>query len=180
MKTIPTARYFLLLFVGTAIPFGTYMARSEGIPAGIISGLVFGAWMSLTLGALHSSASKQSGNHVLSVEQSADFVFRGSYDEAVTAALDALRRIGVNVGKIPASRGAGITAKTRPTWKSFGEVLEIRFLPHGDREVFVTLSSRPWIRKTMADYGKNYENILAVKEAMLLAAPERGSRVNPT
>ena len=61
------------------------------------------------------------------------------------------------------SKGADyINFKTRFTWKSWGEYISITIL----KDNIVEISSKPIIKSTVLDYGKNMDNIRMIKSIL--------------
>ena len=52
-----------------------------------------------------------------------------------------------------------VLAKTGISWKSFGEVVSISATPINDESTIIEIASRPSLRSTVMDYGKNIENV---------------------
>jgi hypothetical protein len=59
-----------------------------------------------------------------------------------------------------------ITAKTRASFFSFGEIITMRFMGLDTGEVNVQISSEPILPHTKIDYGKNCRNVAAISKAL--------------
>ena len=80
------------------------------------------------------------------------------YEQAFRACGSALDNMALREVQSDESSGA-ITAKTKMTWKSFGEIIDIRIIGLNENKTRIEVQSRPLLRTTMVDYGKNLENI---------------------
>lgn len=78
-------------------------------------------------------------------------------DKAVLAARNAL----LTVPKIKdvVTTGRSIKAKTRVTFRTFGENIAITAIPSGTDDAKLTIESKPRFSGTTIDYGKSYENV---------------------
>lgn len=52
-----------------------------------------------------------------------------------------------------------IKAKTKITWRSFGEIVKISAKSLGDSETLIEIKSSPFIPTAVIDYGKGLENV---------------------
>ena len=164
---------YLKLFLATGIPFGISMGMFyslhgvfEGLMVGLLAGLFFGGFMSLLLGFLHTWSVKRissgkseeatSVHHVRSVE------LRLPYDKAFNLCIESLSLLK-KYRIIEEDRSQGkIVAKTGMTWKSWGEVITFEVGEIGNDRTQIEVSSRPAVRTTLVDYGKNLENVKTI------------------
>ncbi|MBD9469213.1 hypothetical protein [Pseudoxanthomonas sp. PXM01] len=91
------------------------------------------------------------------VEQTRTVHIDCSPDKALLAARSALLAIPTIKGVT--STGRSITAKTRVTFRTFGEVMSITAVPSDADSAELTIQSKPRFWGTTIDYGKNYENV---------------------
>ena len=122
--------------------------------------------MTVGIGGLHFAFARV-GARVLDVDQTDQFVVTRPVDSAVSAAEDALRGVGVDRPRVEQAGGAVVLeGRTRMTWKSFGETVRVELGPRVGDATPVHVTSRPWLRTTIADYGKNLANVRAIRAAI--------------
>jgi hypothetical protein len=91
--------------------------------------------------------------HVRNVE------LRLPYDKTVDLCIESLRLIKkCKIQKEDRSQGK-IVARAGMTWRTWGDVISFDFLKIGNDRIQVEVSSRPAVRTTLVDYGKNLENV---------------------
>lgn len=161
-------------FLLMGIPFGICMGllqasehgASAGLTKGITSGIFFGGSMTLVLGFLQrrSVRNVSPGNSAdaMDVHQVRKLELRLPFDQAFDLCIESLGEI--KRGKVRSQeRSAGkIVAKTGMTWKTWGDTITFDLRKTGDDSVQIEVSSRPALRMTMYDYGKNLENVEAL------------------
>ena len=153
------------------IPFGLFMGifnsfqygTSLGLVAGIVEGIFFGGFMSLMLGFLHSRSVKRmslgKSEEAIGVHHVRNVELRVPYDKAFDLCIESLSLIKkCNIQNKDRSQGK-IVAKAGKTWKTWGDVISFDVRRAGNDETQVEVSSRPAVRTTLVDYGKNLENI---------------------
>ncbi len=130
------------------------------------TGLLFGGLMALILGSLHiwsvrrMPAGRSEG--ALSVHHVREVELRLSYDEAFdlcVSSLAAVRKCRIlredrSLGKIDARAGM--------TWKTWGDVVSLEVRRTSGDLTRVEISSRPALRTTLVDCGKNLENVESI------------------
>lgn len=134
----------------------------EGIIAGLTGGAVFACYFSIALGSSHMFYLKIMRRHagnVYSVCQSQKIMIHGSYGAVFDRCLEAIKQI--NKGQIlTEDRVLGrIHGKTGWTWRSFGEHIEFKLIKTNEEDIETIYTSAPIMGWTLADYGKNYDNI---------------------
>lgn len=80
------------------------------------------------------------------------------YQAAFDRAKNTLPLIGARMDYCNASEGI-IKASTGRSWKSFGEIIEIKI--GKNRNTTIHVQSKPLVKFTVMDCGRNYENIQA-------------------
>lgn len=65
------------------------------------------------------------------------------------------------------ARHAKIVARTALTWKSFGETVQIIIRKINETQTRVCILSRPALKTTLLDFGKNLENVVTIKETLM-------------
>ena len=89
---------------------------------------------------------------------------RCSYNEAFNLCMSALNSVEIGAKILDVDKSSGfIVAKTRPTMKSWGEVIIFNIREVDDR-VRIEVISKPQIRTQLLDYGKNYENVKKIAD----------------
>ena len=155
-------------FLVTTISFGVLMiifdyATGSDIElfSFLLTIVLFGLTMSLVFVSLQISELKRLGveeltAESLSVEQHRSFTSSLTKQKAV-------ERINIDpaFSKMKIRKTAsGLRIKTPITLKSFGEVINIEFnQPLANDPLKISISSRPKIKTTMVDLGKNMENV---------------------
>jgi len=153
------------------LPFGAIMAvlysfqhgLAKGLVAGVVAGLVYGVLMSLILESMHRWAVKRSssdgGDEALGVAHVRTVGLQLAPDEAFDLCLKALGEIRKSkIQRQDRSRGV-ILAKAGMTWRSWGDEIRLDAREVGAQRTEVEVSSRPAVRTTLIDYGKNLENV---------------------
>jgi hypothetical protein len=173
------ARVFAATAAGFALCIGIFAVPvswiagnlATGLVASLIAGAGFGVAMALLLGFAHEIAARRStGVRDAAVRQEETFVLDGELDDAVDLAMDGLYAIGAGVLSVERGPDARLAARRGWSWKSFGEDMSVEVTPL-DRGVRVVVRSRPRLRTTLVDYGRNLENVQAVRAAMERAPP---------
>ncbi|WP_324276269.1 hypothetical protein [Blastococcus brunescens] len=165
-------RTVALLFVATGVPFGLLSGAAAGfvidsaragLATGIGAGLVFGGLMAVLLGSLDAVADRAPQDARRGPRQDTTVPVRGGADlpDRIVAVLRGLpaeiREADVGAGRY--------RARTRWSWKSFGEEVTVQLTgdPSAPR---VVVSSRPVIATTVVDYGKGRSNVAEVADAL--------------
>lgn len=143
-----------------------------GIPSGLAIGAVsviyFGGFMSLSLGFLHiksvermalgKSAEAMGVHHVRNVE------LRLPYDKAFDLCIESLSLIKKCKIRNEDRFQGRIVAKAGMTWKTWRDTISFEVRKTGNGGIQIEVSSRPALRTTMVDYGKNLENVEKIVE----------------
>lgn len=155
-------------FLVTTIAFGILMMifdYATGSDIELISFLLttvlFGLTMSLVFVTLQISELKRLGVEELTAESLSVEQHR-RFESSITKQ-KAVERINIDpvYSKMNIRKTAnGLRIKTPITLKSFGEIISIEFdQPLASDPLKITLTSRPKIKTTMVDLGKNLENV---------------------
>jgi hypothetical protein len=152
----------------------------KAIGVGVVAGLFFGLSMAVVLSAMHRWGMKKRGFDPGSSDSSVDVRERITLPLASDQAL-ALCRSAVE--QVPKARGvrvnaesATLAARVGMSWASFGEHIECRVQP-GDGGSTLEIRSRPALRTTIVDYGKNRENVERIRAVLTGSAP--GDTLSP-
>ena len=158
---------FFKLFFYTGVPSGILMGYFyHSFSQGLTFGLFFGFFCTLCFRIMETIALKKIG------KRDSDFSVRQERKFEVTMLKqDAIRKIKLVLDEMKAkilnddSSNGIIEAKAGFSWKSFGEIIIVRFSGNnGKMEIFV--ESRPALATTMVDYGKNLQNVEKFQELM--------------
>ncbi len=166
---------YLKLFLYTGIPYGIFMGIYYsyqggiylGCKAGLSSGLLFGCIMSLILGTLHWVFTKRnksrSENNSTGVHHIRQFELTEKYSKVFEICIQSLEEIKKSKVITEDRRKGLIEAKTGITWKTFGDKIQFVLTKINEDCTKVEVSSRPAVRATLVDYGKNLENIQIIE-----------------
>ena len=162
-------KIYLKLLLTTGVPFGILagviysllFSPLTGLIAGLLAGILFGGLMSLILGTLHTWSVKRlpfKSKNVMDIHQVRSVEMKLLYDKVFDLCIESLRLIR-KCRIVEENRSQGkIIARTGITWKSWGEIITFDIRKMND-VIQVEISSRPVVRTTLVDYGKNLENV---------------------
>ncbi|MBI5739194.1 MAG: hypothetical protein HZA16_00605 [Nitrospirae bacterium] len=161
----------LKIFLASGVPFGIFAAilfssfygTDAGLPGGLISGLVFGFLMFIILGFLHSRAVKriagEKSGEAMGTCHVRDIKLPLPYDRTFDLCIDSLKLIRrCRVQEEDRSQGR-ITARSSINWKTWGDTISFDITGINSENTAVKVTSRPTVRTTIVDYGKNLENV---------------------
>lgn len=167
---------YLKLFLAMGIPFGILMGIFDSLRYGFFSGLIsglfegifFGVFMSLTLGSLHSQSVKrmpyENSEESMGVHHVRNVELRLPYDDVFNICIESLSSIKkFKIQKEDRSQGK-IVARTSVSWKTWGDVISFDVCRIDNNRTQVIVSSKPVVRITLVDYGKNLENVERIVE----------------
>lgn len=174
---------FFRLFCFCGLTFGLIqgvIAALEGqsprvaLLVGLGAALFFGLLMAASLTALSWWRMKRNGIDPHTARAGVDVHERITVpltpDQALALCRSAVKRVpgasGVQVDTVSAT----VEARVGMTWASFGERIECRVAP-AEGATEVSIRSRPALRTTIADYGKNRENVQRIRTQLLAHAP---------
>ena len=162
-----------LIFLAIGISIGMIMGIIFSFQHGIRFGLVFiaigavfglfGGFVSLIFAFLHSWTVKRmpSGNteESIGVHHVRNIELNLPYDMAFNLCLESLSLIkNCKVQNEDRAQGK-ILGKAGMTWKTFGDIISFEVSKNANNGIKVEVSSRPAVRTTLIDYGKNLENV---------------------
>lgn len=165
-------KLYLKLFLATGIPYGLIMGLYRGdATTGLVLGSFFGLFMSLSLGTMHFIYSKKlksygSGN-TTGVHQEKTLELQLPFYKICNLCITSLEAVnGRIVEKSEQEEGtsAKVVAKTKMTWKSFGESIQFDIHKINSDKTEVKISSKPTLGTTLVDYGRNLENIEKISD----------------
>ncbi|MEL6343760.1 MAG: hypothetical protein AAFV53_11555 [Myxococcota bacterium] len=143
----------------------------------VLGGAFFGLFMAVFASLSMAVTGTNGGRHAfqpVDVHQRRTLFVPLSPADALLAAQDAIRALGVSSVE---RDDQSLTAKTRITFKSFGEIVTARVEPAAGGS-HLHVESRPIISTTMIDYGKSRDNLDKI-EATLTKAPDSATAAEP-
>lgn len=108
---------------------------------------------------------------VLDVLQEGDGLIGLGADELMPYVLAALERIGARTTRIAPGAPTIVRARTGWSWDSHGERIDVSLRRVSDAETEVRVTSRPVLRLTFTDGGRNFRNVMEVMRALGLERP---------
>lgn len=120
-------------------------------------GFLVGFTLSLLICGMHVAAGDTE------VRPSREIIASAGAESTLTRAREALAEMG---GRNITEAGNTLRATLPVTWRSFGEVVVIQVTENDECSSQVLLQSRPRVRTTVFDYGKNQANINALSLAL--------------
>lgn len=166
------ARIFLI--TGTLFCLGiffsdlAFMTLKPALVEAISSGLLFGLVMTAIMGTLHivrarKAAGADREGDIYAVRQRAELRTALPYDRLFAVVGHYLSEVaGFTITEKNHEAGV-ISARSKLTFRTFGSKVTAALRKDGDSATLVTLSSRPLLGTTLADYG---ENLKIVREAL--------------
>lgn len=136
--------------------------------AGLVAAAVIAGMLGLVIGTMQYVLGRRvTGGDTPGVIQTREIIARRDAEWAARSAVRVLQAMGAR--SIRSSPGAPwrISARTRWSWKSFGEKVDIEVVPFGEREAVIRVTSRPFVPSTIADYGKGFENVKRILQAII-------------
>ena len=164
-------RVYFKIFLSLSIPFGLLLGVLNalfygfwsGLSAGIVSGLLYGFMMTLFAGIYHKKSIKRKGfdlsEDMLRVHQNRNLSLSLPYETAFNDCIRALESLERSNVKTADSSTGKIEATVGWSWKSWGEKIAIDISKSKENQTEIAISSRPALRTTIVDYGKNFENV---------------------
>jgi len=167
---------YLKLFLAMGIPFGIFMGIFDSLQYGFFSGLIgglfagifFGFFMSLTSGSLHSQSVKRmpygNSEEAMGVHHVRNVELRLPYDDVFNICIESLNLIKkFKIQKEDRSQGK-IVARISVSWQIWGDMISFDVCRIDNNRTQVIVSSKPVVRTTLVDYGRNLENVERITE----------------
>jgi hypothetical protein len=160
---------YIRIFVLSALFFGVwtgivYSSQSGDVYTGSIYGLSSGIGFGL-FNAIFSYFSDQRlqkkgiDTSNTSPRQSRKMSVNSTINEVMPICEQAILSLNRAVIKEKDLKTGTIKAKTKMTWKSYGENIKISTQSLGDGETLIEIKSSPFIPTNVIDYGKGLENV---------------------
>ncbi|WP_347860920.1 hypothetical protein U0355_09445 [Salimicrobium sp. PL1-032A] len=146
---------FILSFVAM---FGVLYLIGGEVGSSLLSGLIFALLLALMLGGLN----QLSGGHDTVQEELLDLPL--SFEEAFEQCREAGLQLKKAEIKEERKRDGIIIIHTGASWKSWGDEILFQIQDTDASTTRVAVTSRPKVKMTMMDYGKNHENVSAIRK----------------
>jgi hypothetical protein len=166
---------FFRIFGFCGLSFGSFVtiytllgsrSLSLAIRMGVVAGVLFGLMMAIALTAVHWWSMRKRGfdpDAKGSRVDARESVALALPPEEAIARCRAALEANPHFRDVRVDPAAGtVNARSRMSWASFGEVIECRVRP-GDGGSTLEIRSRPAVRSTIVDYGKNRENVERIR-----------------
>lgn len=160
---------YIRIFFLSALFFGVWMGiiysfQSGNSYTGSIHGLFAGIFFGLfNAGFTYFSDQRLRRKGIdttnTSPRQSRKISVDGTVSEAIAVSEKAILSLNRSVIKDKNLIAGTIKAKTKITWKSFGEVIKISTQDLGNNQTLIEIKSSPFIPTAIIDYGKGLENV---------------------
>jgi len=158
---------FLKLFFVTGLLFGfLQLLFHRTVLVAAIQGLYFGLIMASVMCFLEKRALRKMGKTEASVgvKQEMRFTVKLSKLETLEKVKHVFAELNAKIINYNSPENI-IEGRTTWSWKSFGEILTVRFVDMGN-QTGVYVESRPSLGTIMVDYGKNLENVEKFRQLM--------------
>lgn len=170
----PITKLYLKTFLLTGVTYGAVVLGFDLIDGNgfslwkfLIATLFFGVSMSLILVSFHKYWLKKNGVEPITEDDLG--VHQSQIIESKFNERELIERLKNNpiLGKMKlAELENGISLKTGVTMKSWGEEIKIILKSRKEDKFEYLISSRPKLKTTLVDYGKNMENINLIEKVI--------------
>lgn len=163
---------YLIIFLKTGVYFGGVMflfvvllhgqirpAIWSSVPAGILFGVGIAA---LSYFADQSLLRRGVAVGNSKVRQMREIIIDQNIDEAFKLCKEAILSVSKSTLTMEDTKTGKLASKVGLSWKSFGENLTISIARLSDAQSKIEITSTPVVTTTLADYGKNLENVATV------------------
>lgn len=168
----------LILFLVMSIIYGAGMAlmlvgiTESWLKYAIMSGLFFGLITTAILSLIQWINLKRTGQSasIVKVHNTLQLEIAASKQEAFglcTHALQQVNKCSIEQSNFSLGR---LTASAGMNWLTWGDEIELHIEETAHNQCVISLSSRPKVKTTLIDYGKNRDNIKRMVD-FILAAP---------
>lgn len=150
---------FLGVWIGIVYSFqfgNIYIGLITGLPVGIFFGLFNATFSYFSDQKLQKKGIDTTNT---SPRQSRKISIDGTVSEAIAVSEKAILSLNKSAIKDKNLAAGTIKAKTRITWKSFGEVIKISTQSLDNGKTLISIKSSPFIPTNVIDYGKGLENV---------------------
>ncbi len=133
-----------------------YIALTSAAIAGIVFGIIMAAFSYFSDQKLKKKGIDTSNT---SPRQFRKMSVNRTISEVIPICEQAILSLNRAVIKEKDLKTGTIKAKTKITWRSFGEIIKISTQSLGDDETLIEIKSSPFIPTNVIDYGKGLENV---------------------
>ena len=158
-------KIYIKLFLAAMIPYTIVFGLVLQNPLlALAMGITLGAIIAGVFGTLHvrSMDGKKRAYESYAVQQTRDIEIDLPFDEALILARAALQSIeGAAIVKETSSETGttAISARTGLNWETYGEKINLRLERIDAETTLLHIDSRPRLRTTLIDYGRNLHNV---------------------
>ena len=168
--TFVKAAVYFGFFMCLVVIFQNYFRGNEAflsIGGGVFAGFLFGFFVVL-LEFISDRMFKKKGISYSNsnINQKRKIKINKNISDIVSSYKGAI--LSLNKAKILREDIELILVKTGVSWKRFGEMVSISATALNDENTIIEIASRPSLRLTMMDYGKNSENVELLVRATLI------------
>ena len=169
----PITKLYLKTFLLTGIPYGLLTAGFD-----LVDGNGFRLWkflfltfcfgcMSFLLVSFHKYRLKKNGVQEMTAQNLGVSQKKNLKSEFNKSELIEKLKSDPIIGKMKMQEiENGIILKTGMTWLSWGEEIRIILQTKGESDFDYQISSRPKLKMTLVDFGKNLENVNRIENVM--------------
>jgi len=160
---------YIRLFLLSGLFFGVWMGIVYTFQLGnVYTGSIYGLSAGIVFGLFNAAFSyfadqrlKKKGIDISNTNprQSRKISVDATVNEAIAVSEKAIISLNRSVIKEKDLTAGTIKAKTKITWKSFGEVIKISAKSLGDGQTLIEIKNSPFIPTNLIDYGKGLENV---------------------
>ena len=169
---VRSLRTFAVIFACTGLPSGLLTgvavglvatSAAVGVAVGLGAGVFFGGIMALVLGSVDAVSDRAPQNARPGPRQDMTVPLPAGADPS-DRIVAALRSLPAEIHEADVTAGR-YRARTRWSWKSFGEEVSVQLTGDASAPQAV-VSSRPVVPTTVVDYGKGRTNVAMVADAL--------------
>jgi hypothetical protein len=162
------------LLFGVPITFLLWLRfGANGVLAGVLGAIAWAIFMAIALVPLDLWMTRKLPKDALRPNQSREVEVSEPCNEVFELIKSSVAELPFMKSYTAVMEDGVIYGRTKRSWTSFGEDIVIAVNPLNATRTRVKITSRPRLRYTLLDYGKNYRNIEAITHA--IKAPFAGS-----
>ena len=150
--------------------YSNMQSFTRAIISGLVSGIIFGLLMSISIGIISFFYKKYTSTFLFSknkVHQAEEITVNIPIDKAFEICIKSITQI--NKGKIIKLDKTDriIEGRAGMSWKSTGEKININLYKNNNNLTLIRISSKPLLKTTIIDLGKNLENVNTIKNYII-------------
>ncbi|NMO97714.1 hypothetical protein [Paenibacillus lemnae] len=150
-----------LIILGALRLFNNY---ETVIILGMSIGFLFGLLITLIMIYIHSSYLRKAGLNKtgLSVVNSIEIEATGNKEEVIALCIETIRSVKKSeLGLVNKNKGL-LTVNVGVNWRTWGDSIQFEVKAITDHKCNVVITSRPTLRTTLIDLGKNLDNVIKI------------------